>query len=91
VSIHHYVSIHCDNCGHWEDGDQSTTRKRRQAGWDAWRSQNGEGSWRHLCPRCTGRGVKRGEVSSSPFSSSLVLSQRMTTVRRHAASHAAAP
>jgi hypothetical protein len=58
VSIHHEVSVHCDGCGHWQHGNDSTTRQRRSDGWSIWRTGGTCGHWRHLCPTCTAGGKR---------------------------------
>ena len=56
MSIHHEVSVHCDACGHWQYGNESNIRQRRQDGWLIWRSEDGH--WRHLCPICSAAGAR---------------------------------
>lgn len=60
MSIHHYVSVHCDgvDCGEWQDGDAATTTQRRKDGWTIWTEGGRYGRRRHLCPRCTREGRK---------------------------------
>lgn len=59
MSIHHEVTVHCDGCGYWEQGNpgghgsSQITRHRRKTGWRIWR-EHGWGPWQHLCPTCNG-------------------------------------
>lgn len=51
MSIHHEVSIHCDDCGQWKYANGETTKQRDKAGWVRYK----EGySTRHRCPECSG-------------------------------------
>lgn len=74
MSIHHEVTVHCDGCGNWEQGNHGgtnsskITRQRRREGWLIWRNDwspeyGTSGPWRHLCPRCAVDAAVRARVT----------------------------
>lgn len=51
MSIHHEVSVHCDECSQWEYRNGKTAAQAKKEGWVSYIER---GMRMHKCPECSG-------------------------------------